>query len=75
MIEVCNLSETALMVRADWPSTICPVAGLHRWAEGPEALYCDRCGQWIAYTECAAYQKWAFYWINKVMQNTVSVLN
>lgn len=68
-------AETGLMVRASWPSTICPANGLHHWLEARSVLICGWCGQKITYADCDAYQHWSMYWLGLVTAGVVARSN
>ena len=67
-----RLSETVLMLRAAWPSTICPAGdGLHAWREGVAALICGWCGEYIVYEDCGSYRAWTAHWMTTLAPQSV----
>ena len=64
-------TATTLLVRASWPSTVCPERGLHYWIETRSALICGWCGQRV-YADRDAYRRWSTYWFGLISGGAVA---
>lgn len=64
------MKTSDVMVRASWPGPLCvrDDRGVHWWVQARDGIICDRCADFLPWSECRDYQRWCFYIIGLISE-------